>query len=198
AGDQQDRPRAAGGCIAGDDGPRHQKDAWRQAVCVQQPENRSRPGGHHRLHRTPGPADSRLILSPNSLRTIIDERQKNPEHPRAVAGPGIGLCAPGPRRKRSCGGHQPPLGRCRSPAGNDCGRPVGGPTERRRSLGAAVHLRRHHADRWFAGLRRSGAACAGKRYRGLGVCTGPGRGTGRASTAVHGRDRNGPVRAVPR
>ena len=44
AGDQQDRPRAAGRRLAGDDGQRHKKHARRQAVRVQQPENRSGPG----------------------------------------------------------------------------------------------------------------------------------------------------------
>ena len=35
--------------------------AQRQAVRVQQPENRPGPGRNHRLHRTPGPADRSLI-----------------------------------------------------------------------------------------------------------------------------------------
>jgi Ni2+-binding GTPase involved in maturation of urease and hydrogenase len=52
---QQDRPGAPRGGVAGGDGSRCQEDARRQALRVHQPQDRGRPGYHHRLHPPPGP-----------------------------------------------------------------------------------------------------------------------------------------------
>ena len=54
AGHQQDRPRAACRRVAGENGYRRPADARRTAVCHDQPQEKRRPGAHHRLYRGQG------------------------------------------------------------------------------------------------------------------------------------------------
>nr|GFD56957.1 hypothetical protein [Tanacetum cinerariifolium] len=87
----------------------------------------------------------------------------------SAAGSSTGLRSPGTWRQRPRRRYQPPDWWSGSLAGHVGRRPVGRATKRGCALGAALHLRRHHADRWPAGFRRPEPACAGKRYRGFGT-----------------------------
>ena len=56
AGDQQDRPRAHGGRLAGGDGPRREEDARRAALRLHEPQDRPGPRPRDRVHRARGNA----------------------------------------------------------------------------------------------------------------------------------------------
>src|SRR5690606_915558 len=63
AGDQQDRPRAAGGRVARGDGARREEDARRTALRLLQPEDRPGARPHPRVHRGAGHAGALTMPS---------------------------------------------------------------------------------------------------------------------------------------
>ena len=125
--------------------------ARRQAVRVQQPEDRPGAGRNHRLHRAPGPADRRLT----PLRNDKEPPMKLPAALAALAPArraGAGLRHPGHGEHGLVAGLAHPL------TGLDHllairRRPLGRPATGSRAPRPALHLRRHHAGRRAARLR---------------------------------------------